>query len=121
MKNQEVEVMKCESQGCTSAMVNIDADQLQPGDLATLKAAGVRISNPETSDPICVNCEVRDKKTFDQRLSSWFEDEDDDDDSSFFSSTPSSGGSLFGGSSGFGGFGGFGGGGFGGGGAARGF
>ncbi len=121
LKNQIVEVVKCKNDDCGHLMVNIDADQLQPGDLAILKKHAVRISNPETEAPVCVNCEV---KTLGRRIADWFESEDDDD-SSFFSSTPSSSGSLFGGSSSFGGFGGgfggFGGGSFGGGGAARGF
>ncbi len=117
LKNQEVEVVKCEK--CDSLMVNLDADQLAPGDLVILKKAGVRISNPETEDPICIKCEGL---TFGQRLSRWFEsdnEKDDDNDSDFF--TP--GGSFGGGrsSGGFGGFGGFGGGGFSGGGASRGF
>lgn len=121
LKNQDVEVVKCKK--CDALMVNLDADQLAPGDLVILKKAGVRISNPETEDPICLNCE---HQTFGEKLASWFEsdpdeeDEDDDDDSHFF--TP---GGIFGGSSrggGFGGgFGGFGGGGFSGGGASRGF
>lgn len=121
LKSQTVEGIKCKE--CDSLMANIDADQLQPGDLVNLKKEGVRISNPETEEPICVNCEV--KKTFSRRVADWFESEDNDDDSSFFSGTPSSSGSSFGGSSGFGGFGGgfggFGGGGFSGGGASRGF
>ncbi len=116
LKNQTVGVVKCEE--CDHLMVNIDADQLQPGDLSILKKEGVRISNPETENAVCINCEV---KTFGKRVSDWFESDDDDDDSSFFSPTPSSGGSLFGGSGGFGGFGGFGGGSFGGGGASRSF
>lgn len=116
LKNQTVEVMKCKE--CECLMVNIDADQLQLGDLSILKSNGVRISNPETTNPVCVNCEV---KTFSRKVADWFEKDDDDDDSSFFSSTPSSNGSLFGGSSSFGGFGSFGGGGFGGAGATRGF
>src|SRR3972149_677908 len=113
LKNQIVEINECEE--CNHKMVNIDADQLQPGDLSILKNEGVRISNPETTKPICVNCEI---KTFGKRLVDWFESDNDDDDSSFFSPTPSSSGSLFGGSSGFGGFGG---GSFGGGGASRSF
>lgn len=116
LKNQSVEVIKCKE--CDHLMVNIDADQLQPGDLSLLKNEGVRISNPETSNPVCVNCEV---KSFAKKVADWFEKEDDDNDESFFSHTPSSSGSIFGGSGGFGGFGGFGGGGFGGAGASRGF
>ena len=100
LKNQTVDVVKCERDGCDHLMVNLDADQLAPGDLVTLKTLGVRISNPETKNQLCVNCEV---KTFAHKVSSWFDKDDDNDDSSFFS------GSSFGGSSSFGGFGGFGG------------
>ena len=116
LKNQEVEVVECEKDGCGHLMVNIDADQLAPGDIATLKAAKVRVSNPETENQLCVNCEYKGLK---QRLADWFESDDDDDDSSFFSGSTFGGSSSMGGFSG--GFGGFGGGGFGGGGAARGF
>lgn len=118
LAGQEVEVVKCKE--CELLMVNIDAKELKHGDLAILKRAGVRISNPETDEPICLKC---DYESWGDRLNKWFDDDnDDDDDSSFFS--PSSVGGLFGGSS-FGshssGFGGFGGGGFGGGGASRSF
>lgn len=115
LKNQKVEVVDCKE--CNHDMVNIDADQLAAGDLAILKAEKVRISNPETEDPICLNCEA---PRLASRLRDWFDSEDDDDDSSFFSA----GTGLFGGSSssgGFGGFGGFGGGFSGGGGAGRAF
>lgn len=119
LMNQTVKIIKCENEDCEHLMVNLDAEQLVSGDLSLLKSNGLRISNPETDAPLCINCEVQ---TSGHRLAKWFEtDDDDDDDSSFFSSTPSSSGSLFGGSSGFGGFGGFGGGSFGGGGASRSF
>lgn len=110
LKNQEVEVVECEK--CSKNMVNLDADQLAVGDLTTLKQAGVTVSNPNTEDQICVNCEHR---TFGRKVADFFEsDNDDDDDSSFF------GGSSFGGSddSSSGGFSGFGGGSFSGGGAS---
>jgi hypothetical protein len=114
LTKQEVEVVKCDD--CGHTMVNLDVDQLSPGDLQTLKKEGIRISNPETEKEICINCEY---KSFGRKLSDWFESEDDDD-SSFFSS-----GGVFGGSDSFGGFGGgfggFGGGSFGGGGVSRGF
>ena len=110
LARQEVRVIKCKK--CDHLMVNIDADQLALGDLRILKNAGVRVSNPETEQEICSNCEF---ESFGSKLSRWFEDDNDDDDSSFFG-----GGGIFGGSMG-GGFGGFGGGGFSGGGAARGF
>lgn len=115
---QRVVVEKCRD--CGALMVNLDAKQLQRGDLTTLKKVGVRISNPETDKPICLNCEF---ETWGERLNRWFEeDDDDDDDSSFFGGIGggTSSGSLFGGGS-FSGFGGFGGGGFGGGGASRSF
>lgn len=119
LQKQEQEVVKCIESGVL--MLNIDADQLEPGDLKFIKKLGLTISNPETDKPVALGVEYR---TFGRKLADWFESEtedDDDDDSSFFSSSRSSSGSIFGGSSGFGGFGGFGGGGFGGGGASRGF
>lgn len=121
LKNQEVEVEEC--QKCGDLMVNVDADQLAQGDLTILKRAGVKVSNPETEEPICVTCEY---DTWGSRLSGFFtsggsSDESDSDDSSFFhSSSGSFGGGSYGGGFG-GGFGGFGGGGFGGGGASAGF
>lgn len=124
LTKQECEVVECEVSHVK--MLNIDADELQPGDLKFIKKLGLTISNPETDRPIALGEEY---KSFGRKLADWFEtpsaENDDDDDSGFFSSTPSSSGSIFGGSSGFGGFsggfGGFGGGGFGGGGASRGF
>lgn len=127
LQKQDVKVIECED--CGKLMVNIDADEIQPGDLVTLKRKGVRVSNPETKKPICVKCEFE-PKTFGQRLSEWFDlEDDDDDDSSFFSmptisptrSTPTRSTPIFGGSRIGGGFGGFSGGSFSGGGASRGF
>lgn len=112
LANQEVEVIRCSE--CDHLMVNIDADQLSPGDLTLLKSYRVRISNPTTEDEVCVNCDPVEKTSFIDKLGSWFGDDDDDDDSGFFSSGSSS---SFGGGS----FGGFGGGSFGGGGASRSF
>ena len=122
LKNRELTVEACKQ--CGALMVNIDADELEKGDLTFLKSLGVRISNPETTKPICISCEY---KTFGRRVAEFFESSDDnDDDSSFFH--PSSGGFLggssYGGFGGFGssgGFGGFGGGHFAGGGSSRGF
>ena len=116
LQKQEVEVVACKE--CGALMVNIDADQIEQGDLLTLKRAGVKLSNPETSDPICLKCQ---KPTFKDKLNDWFDDDDDDDDSSFFHSSPSISTPIFGGSSFGGGFGGFGGGIFSGGGAGRSF
>ena len=113
LKNQSVEVEKCKV--CGDLMVNLDADQLAPGDLATLKLAGVLISNPDTDKAVCLKCEY---KTFGRKVADFFESADDDDTPFFTPSSHPSGGGLFGGGSSFGGFGGFGGGSFGGGGAS---
>jgi uncharacterized membrane protein YgcG len=112
LQKQDVKVVKCEK--CNRLMVNIDANKIEAGDMQILKRLGVHISNPETPDPICVNCEVEVKPTFREKIKRYF-DSDDDNDSHL-----SSGGS-WGGSSSDGGFGGFGGGSFSGGGASRGF
>lgn len=138
LKNQEVEVVKCKD--CDKSMVNIDTDQLAVGDLATLKNAGVTVSNPETTDNVCVHCEY--KPTIGHKLAQYFEgafsskeddedkedkdedDDDDDSDSHFFGSTGFLGGIAsggFGGGFSGGGFGGFGGGAFSGGGASASF
>lgn len=116
LQKQTVEVVDCEN--CQHDMVNIDADQIAEGDLLTLKRLSLRLSNPETEDPICLNCEIEKQPTFKEKVSEWFDsssDDDSDDDSSFFS------GGTFGGSSSGGGFGGFGGGSFSGGGASGSF
>lgn len=120
LKNQEVEVEKCDK--CGRKMVNIDADQLASGDLSLLKKEGVSVSNPETEDPVCVSCEFT--PSLGHRIAKFFESgSDDDDDSGFFSGGGFLGGASSGGfSGGFGGgFGGFGGGGFSGGGASGSF
>jgi len=122
LQKQDLEVVRCIKTG--KLMVNIDADEVMPGDLITLKRRGVLLSNPETEEDICIEYEFPktedEEPTFGERLSRWFEDDDDDDDSGFFTTTTTST-PTFGGSSGFGGFGGFGGGSFSGGGASRGF
>lgn len=120
LKKQVVKVVECED--CQHLMVNIDADQIEPGDLSLLKKAGVRLSNPETEEKICLFCEVPKKKNFRDRLNDWFENEDEDDDDSGFFHTPTMPSTpIFGGGSFGGGFSGFGGGSFSGGGASRGF
>ena len=118
LQKQQVEVIECDK--CNALMVNIDAGEIEPGDLVLLKESGVRISNPETPEQVCINCEVEAKPTFREKVAKFFES-DDDDDSSLFHSGGSFGGSSSGGGFGGGGFGGFGGGGFSGGGAGRGF
>lgn len=114
---QDVTVTLCEE--CDKKMVNVDKRDITESDLVTLKRLGIKVSNPFTKEPVCIDCE-----------------EDDDDDNysigSIFRDTvrsipstpirrssPSSGGGFHLG--GFGGFGGFGGGGFSGGGASRGW
>ena len=109
-------VVRCDE--CHHRMVNVDAKDMRPGDLVKLKAASVRISNPETDKEVCLEC---DPPSWRQAFNDWYSapvSDDDDDDSSFFS-----GGSFFGGSSSSGGssFGGFGGGSFSGGGASGGW
>ena len=119
LQKQSVKVVGCDD--CSYLMVNIDADQVAEGDLLTLKRLGLRLSNPETKEEICLNCEVPKRQNFRDKVNDWFntpskdDDDDDDTDSGFFS------GGVFGGSSSGGGFGGFGGGSFSGGGASRGF
>lgn len=110
LQRQDVEVEQCD--GCGHSMVNLDADELRPGDLILLKRKGIWLSNPETEELTCAHCEFNEPNTFGRAISTWFEDDNSDDDSSFFSR------GSFGGSSGFGGFGG---GSFGGGGAGRAF
>lgn len=112
LAKQQVKVVKCEKND--ELMVNLDTNHLAPGDLTTLKQAGVSVSNPDTDKPICIHCEYR---TMGRKVADFFES-DDDDDSSFFG-----GGSTFGGgwdsdSDSGSSFGGFGGGSFSGGGAS---
>lgn len=96
-------------------MLNIDADTLAPGDLKFIKALGLTISNPHTSEAVAINEEPHALGTLGAAISHFFhptadeiqdkeddeedaEDEssddesesseksdDDDDDSSFFS------------------------------------
>lgn len=107
--DQVVKVCSCEK--CGVKMVNIDENEMRVGDLTTLKSLGLRISNPATKDPICLECEIEredTEHTFKRKVSSFFHSSNVDD-SSFHSSE---GGFSFGG---------FGGGMFSGGGASGGF
>lgn len=148
LRTQEQEVVKCQETG--ALMVNIDPDQLRPGDASFLKAIGLTISNPDTTDPVAISVDHL-KDTFGDKVAMWwasdnsddselfgdaasallagsildsvYESSDDDDDDDDFSSSRSST-SSFGGFGGFGGgssFGGFGGGSFSGGGASGGW
>lgn len=127
LQNQEQEVVKCQETGVL--MLNIDADEIAPGDLAFIKKLGLTISNPDTDKPVALGVDYE-ENTFGHKLATFLggaavgaladsDDYDDvsdsDDDDSFFS------GGSFGGGSSFGGFGGFGGGSFAGGGASGGF
>lgn len=107
LQKLDYKVEQCED--CNHLMVNVDEDEVRKGDLVTLKRKGIRLSNPNTEDVLCINCELDDKKeSFLGKVANWFDDDDDDDDTPLFS-----GGGFS--------FGGFGGGGFSGGGASRGF
>jgi len=120
-----IEVVKCQETGVL--MLNIDADQIQPGDLSFIKSLGLTISNPDTEKPVALDVDYL-EDSWGHKISKWFESssDDEDDDSSFFSGGGT--GAFLGGvgSGGFGGshsggFGGFGGGSFSGGGSSRGF
>lgn len=122
VKNKDLEVVEC--QETEVPMLNIDADELAPGDLVFIKRLGLTISNPDTEKPVALGVDFK-EGTFGQKIKDFFDSEDEEtDDSDFFYTPTRSSAPLFGGGSfgGFGGgFGGFGGGGFGGGGASRGF
>ena len=129
-KGDPFEVVEC--QETHVPMLNIDADQIEKGDLLYIKKLGLTISNPDTDKPVAIGVDYVDN-SFGHRIKKYFEsdskDDDDDDDSSFFAPVVAGGvlGGLFGGSPSFGGFGGspsfggFGGGSFSGGGASRSF
>lgn len=130
------EVVACEQTGVP--MLNIDADQLKPGDLSFIKQLGLTISNPDTDKPIALGVDYT-PYTFGHTLATFFggeslqkslsdsedddgddesHEDDDSDDSGFFGLGSMGGESSFGGGSSFGGFGG---GSFAGGGASGGF
>lgn len=122
LTKQERDVVACQETGVK--MLNIDADELAPGDLKFIKALGLTISNPSTDKPVALGVDFQ-EDTWGHRVKRYFED-DEDDDSGFFGSTTGAflgglGSSGFGSFGGGGGFGGFGGGSFSGGGASRGF
>ena len=120
-KLTELDVVRC--QETNVPMLNIDADQIMPGDLAFIKKLGLTISNPDTDKPVALGVDYV-EESWGKKISDYLtSDSDDDDDSSFFTSSGSFLGGMGSGgfSGGFGGFGGFGGGSFSGGGASRGF
>jgi uncharacterized membrane protein YgcG len=113
-------VVLCEKTGVH--MLNIDADDIQRGDLPFIKSLGLTISNPDTQRPIALGVDFL-EGSWGERVSDFLDNdaEEDDDDSDFFDEA----GSFLGGfgNDGFGGdsFGGFGGGMFSGGGASEDF
>jgi uncharacterized membrane protein YgcG len=121
LQKQDVEVVKCDK--CEALMVNVKPDQVIPGDLVTLKRLGLRLTNPNTKDQICISCEVdREEKEFSvkRKIKNFFDSDEDTpshrNDSGLFGGFGSGGHSDSGG-----GFGGFGGGIFSGGGATGSF
>lgn len=110
LQKQDVEVVQCER--CSALMVDVKQEKVEKGDLATLKRLELKLTNPATSDAICLDCEIKREDTehsFKKKVSDFFSSSHDDDDSGFFKGS----GGGFGG-----GWGGFGGGGFSGGGAS---
>lgn len=108
---KEVEIEKC--QKCDHDMVNVDRDQVTESDVINLRNKGIRISNPDTEDLICLVCHA-------QHFVDWYnEPKKEKEEDSYHSSSISSLGSI----GGFfgGGFGGFGGGKMSGGGASSGW
>lgn len=120
LRGQDCEVVACQETGVL--MLNIDADELAPGDLKFIKRLGLTISNPETDEPIALGVELKKETTVAEAVATYlstrsYDDDDDDDDSSFFGNTGFLGNSSRGGFSST--FGGFSGGMFSGGGASR--
>ena len=112
---KEFDVVGCTH--CSHAMVNIDADEIGLGDLVKIKFSSLRISNPDTKEDVCIDCDIIKRPSKRVALSNYMKSDSNDDSSWHRSSSSSSdSGSSFGG-----GFGGFGGGSFGGGGASGGF
>lgn len=57
LTHQKQEVVACSETGVP--MVNIDADQLAPGDLRFIKALGLTISNPSTERPVAIGVDFK--------------------------------------------------------------
>lgn len=72
----DADIIRC--QDCNHKMVNLDKKDIYPGDLRVLKRLNIRVSNPETDDPICSHCEAEDSL-----VSKWY-DSDYDNDSDLF-------------------------------------
>lgn len=125
LTNQTQEVVAC--QKTEVPMLNIDANELAPGDLKFIKSLGLTISNPDTDKPVALGVDFQ-EDSWGHKIKNFFESgssESNDDDSGFFGT----GGGFLGGGSSWsgggissgGGFGGFGGGSFSGGGASASF
>ena len=114
-------ILPCEK--CGEQMVNLDAHDILPGALVQLKGIGVLVSNPGTTENICIHCDVEHRPSKRKALSRWYHSTSNDDSPFFggYSGGGSSSESASGGGFGSGGFGGFGGGGFSGGGASGGW
>lgn len=110
LSKREFEVVGCKH--CKENMVNIDSDEIGLGDLIKIKFNGLRISNPETDENVCIDCDIVKHPSRRKELSDFMKSDSDNDSSWHSSSSPSSPSFNFGG---------FGGGSFGGGGASRGF
>ena len=116
LSKKEFDVVACKE--CSKPMLNIDRDEIGLGDLVKMKLNGLKVSNPDTDENLCIDCELEQKPSLRRKLSNWMKSDSNDDSGWHSSSSGSSdSGSSFGGGS----FGGFGGGSFGGGGASGGF
>lgn len=119
-KGLPLPVVLCEETGVR--MLNIDADEIQRGDLQFIKSLGLTISNPDTDRPIALGVDFL-EDSWGERINDYLNNEDDDDDSDFFGGDDDDDDDSFLGGFGSGGFsgdsfGGFGGGLFSGGGAS---
>ena len=112
LSKKTFEVIGCKH--CKEAMVNIDSDEIGLGDLVKLKFSGVKVSNPETDEAVCIHCDIAKKPSKRKALADWMNSPSNNDSSWHSSSSPSPSTSSFD----FGSGGGFGGGSFGGGGAS---
>ena len=82
-KLANLEVVKCQETGVS--MLNIDADQIQPGDLSFIKKLGLTISNPDTDKPVALGVDYI-EDSWGHRIHEFLtadsssDDEEDDDD-----------------------------------------
>ena len=78
LQKQVQEVVKCQQTGVL--MLNIDADQLQKGDLRFIKKLGLTISNPDTDKPVALGVDYK-KESWGQRIADFFASPSDGGDS----------------------------------------